>query len=217
MQVFTFFTSHSSCLITGSVHVTKTNNTKGTTRNNMATTAQIIAPPYLVNKTSPLCEQTLFILHIPIKSKHQIHNQNKHSSLHTISSLLFLVTSTTITMNSLELAYQLTRMSIDYSSSVPTPPEMLSDASMSYSSAGEFELDCYQFDSMTPASSFNSMEQESSRNGWGSNGLSRSRCAHNLSTLGSSSSADSLSLRQIPSHESRPNGGWGYYVDTPSR
>mmetsp|Transcript_32806 Transcript_32806/g.68997 ORF Transcript_32806/g.68997 Transcript_32806/m.68997 type:complete len:124 (+) Transcript_32806:96-467(+) len=123
-------------------------------------------------------------------------------------------------MNSLELAYQLRRMSIDSSSnsSVPTPPEMLSAASMSYSSTGEFELDCSQFDSMTPASSFNSMEQGLSSNGWGSHGLSRSRCAHNLSTFGSASSADSLSLtRQTPSYESGPNEGWGYYVDTPSR
>eukprot|EP00584_Thalassiosira_punctigera_P002703 CAMPEP_0172526318 /NCGR_PEP_ID=MMETSP1067-20121228/1260_1 /TAXON_ID=265564 ORGANISM="Thalassiosira punctigera, Strain Tpunct2005C2" /NCGR_SAMPLE_ID=MMETSP1067 /ASSEMBLY_ACC=CAM_ASM_000444 /LENGTH=135 /DNA_ID=CAMNT_0013309801 /DNA_START=76 /DNA_END=483 /DNA_ORIENTATION=+ len=135
-------------------------------------------------------------------------------------------------MNSVELAYQLRRMSIDSSSSsssssVPPPPEMLSATTMSYSSADtaqEFELDCSRFDGLSPAascaSSFDSLSSPHHAAEWGAGGggLSRSRCAHNLSSLCSAfPSGGARSARQTSSHESGPNASWGYFVDTPSR
>ena len=104
------------------------------------------------------------------------------------------------------------------SSSVPPPPEMLS-AAMSLDASHEFELDCSRFDTMTmtPTPSYNSLASHQSHG----NGLSRSRCVHNLSALGGSSSSDYSvgSLRQESSYASGPNAGpgWGYFVDTPSR
>mmetsp|Transcript_38360 Transcript_38360/g.62766 ORF Transcript_38360/g.62766 Transcript_38360/m.62766 type:complete len:131 (-) Transcript_38360:515-907(-) len=130
-------------------------------------------------------------------------------------------------MNSLELAYQLRRMSIDSSSSgscsVPPSPEMLSASMMSDSSCStqEFELDCSRFESISPtpsfASSFNSLSSAHHTTDQGmSSGLSRSRCAHNFSSLCSTSSAGSTSsTRQMV--ESGPIAGWGYFVDTTSR
>ena len=129
-----------------------------------------------------------------------------------------------IIMNSsLELAYQLRRLSIDSCSSsvLPPPPKTLpsaSTATTSYSAASsqEFELDCSGFDGMLSpthsyASSYNSL---SSAQG----GLSRSRCIHNLSSLGSASYVESNRLtRQISTHASGPTEGWGYFVDTPAR
>mmetsp|Transcript_7832 Transcript_7832/g.16951 ORF Transcript_7832/g.16951 Transcript_7832/m.16951 type:complete len:136 (-) Transcript_7832:410-817(-) len=135
-------------------------------------------------------------------------------------------------MNSVELAYQLRRMSIDSSSSsssssVPPPPEMLSAATMSYSSADtaqEFELDCSRFDGLSPtvscASSFDSLSSSRRAAEWGTGGggLSRSRCANNLSSLCSAFPSGGARLaRQTSSYESGPNASWGYFVDTPSR
>mmetsp|Transcript_11976 Transcript_11976/g.20793 ORF Transcript_11976/g.20793 Transcript_11976/m.20793 type:complete len:128 (-) Transcript_11976:519-902(-) len=126
-------------------------------------------------------------------------------------------------VNSLELAYQLRRISIESGSSVPPPPDMISimSCSTTSSSSQEFELDCSRFDSISPSPSFASSvgsfpsanyEKQQGMIG----GLSRSRCAHNLSALCSSSSAGSTSSsRQM--FESGPNEGWGYYVDTPRR
>lgn len=139
-------------------------------------------------------------------------------------------------MNSLSLAYSMRTMSITSSTnSMPEPPE-----SLHFSSSTSYELDCSKFDCgglspSTPslaslsynslASQESSLSQQSSStlssqgniNGWGST-LSRSRCVHNLSALGCSSSADvgvsTRSARDIPPYESTPNEGWGYYADT---
>mmetsp|Transcript_28290 Transcript_28290/g.58958 ORF Transcript_28290/g.58958 Transcript_28290/m.58958 type:complete len:133 (+) Transcript_28290:102-500(+) len=132
-------------------------------------------------------------------------------------------------MNSIELAYQLRRLTVDSSSSgsssVPAPPETISASMMSYDSASttyDFELDCSHFNSFSPSpsytSSFNSLSSGHGSTDQGlRSGLSRSRCAHNLSALCSTSSAGSTrSTRQV-SYESGPNAPWGYFVDTPSR
>ena len=139
-------------------------------------------------------------------------------------------------MNSLSLAYSMRTMSITSSeNSMPEPPESL------HSSYTSYELDCSKFDwgGLSPSTpslaslSFNSLASQASslsqqssstitsqgniNNGWGST-LSRSRCVHNLSALGCSSSADvgvsTRSARDIPPYESTPNEGWGYYADT---
>mmetsp|Transcript_29171 Transcript_29171/g.55318 ORF Transcript_29171/g.55318 Transcript_29171/m.55318 type:complete len:140 (-) Transcript_29171:769-1188(-) len=139
-------------------------------------------------------------------------------------------------MNSIELNNQFRRLSVDSSSSgtssssssssssFPSQSEMLSASMMSHSTdtAHEFELDCSRFNSFSPsvshASSFNSLSSahESTEQRL-MGGLSRSRCAHNLSALCSTSTAGSTrSTRQV-SYESGPKAGWGYFVDTPSR
>eukprot|EP00986_Skeletonema_menzelii_P020459 scaffold31224_cov166-Skeletonema_menzelii.AAC.2 len=46
-------------------------------------------------------------------------------------------------------------------------------------------------------------------------GLSRSRCVGNLSALGGTASETSIKHCQID--KSRPNQGWGYFVDTPDK
>ncbi|KAL3762030.1 hypothetical protein ACHAWU_002126 [Discostella pseudostelligera] len=129
-------------------------------------------------------------------------------------------------MHSFEFVYQMKRLSIDSNDSMPSPPEMLSLSMMSSSTADsqEYELDCSRFASMMQTPSFQSssthqrtIEHRMSNESWGSSGLSRSRCVHNLSALGSATAADvSCSSRKIPSYESSPNVGWGYFVDTPS-
>jgi hypothetical protein len=132
--------------------------------------------------------------------------------------------------NSFDFNYQMRRLSVGSSGSIPPPPASLSASVMSFSSAEshEFEHDCSRFAAMTPASSFNFLsashyatERRMVNQGWGSGGLSRSRCVNNLSSLGDSFSSASDnsdgSSRQIPSYEAGPNAGWGYFVDTPSR
>ena len=119
-------------------------------------------------------------------------------------------------MNSVELAHQLRRISIDSSSSVPQPPEMLSACTTALNSQ-DFELDCSQFDNMSQSSSFNSLSSQSSRSSI-TGGLSRSRCvASNLSALGSSSAADysgrTTERRQLSTSSSTIDG-WGYFADT---
>mmetsp|Transcript_27196 Transcript_27196/g.57391 ORF Transcript_27196/g.57391 Transcript_27196/m.57391 type:complete len:136 (-) Transcript_27196:583-990(-) len=134
-------------------------------------------------------------------------------------------------VNSLELAYRLRMITVDSSSSsssVPPPPDMMS--TMSYSSMSsntQFELDCSRFNSISPSpsfassvSSFSSSAQYEKRQGGMSGGLSRSRCAHNLSALCSSSSSteySTLSSTRQMYESSGPNEGWGYFVDTPKR
>mmetsp|Transcript_18285 Transcript_18285/g.32229 ORF Transcript_18285/g.32229 Transcript_18285/m.32229 type:complete len:140 (+) Transcript_18285:50-469(+) len=138
-------------------------------------------------------------------------------------------------MNHIESAYQFGAMSVDSSSSsVPPPPASLSSSS-SASSSLSYELDCTGFDgrSSSPSlasSSYGSLssqdepqghESQSSSprgmtKGWGST-MSRSRCVHNLSTLGSACSESSISARQVSSFGTGPSEGWGYYVDTRSR
>ena len=139
-------------------------------------------------------------------------------------------------MNPIEFAYQFGGMSVDSSSSsVPPPPASLSSSS-SASSSLPYELDCTGFDGMSSSPSLASLssygslssqdepqghESQSSSprgmtKGWGST-MSRSRCVHNLSTLGSACSESSISPRQISSFGTGPNEGWGYYVDTRSR
>ena len=128
-------------------------------------------------------------------------------------------------MNS-DLAYQFRRISIDSvasnSSSVPPPPEMLSACNSSFDSQGHgFELDCSRFDIMAPspsiASSYNSQMSQasysSSLSSQSNTGFSRSRCVHNLSSLGGSSSADHSGVRSTMQTSSSPNDGWGYFVD----
>ncbi|KAL7525394.1 hypothetical protein ACHAWF_001339 [Thalassiosira exigua] len=115
------------------------------------------------------------------------------------------------------LVYQMQRMSIDSScSSFPSPPETLSSAtdihSYSSSSSDEFELDSSGFDGFTSSPSFASSANSLS-SAEDNRLLSRSRCVHNLSALGRSSSSDSFGTMQ-PS--SGPNKGWGYFVDTPA-
>jgi hypothetical protein len=129
-------------------------------------------------------------------------------------------------MHSFEFVYQMKRLSIDSIDSMLSPPEVLSLSMMSSSTADsqEYELDCSRFASMMQTPSFqsssahqHSIERRMSNERWGSSGLSRNRCVHNLSALGSASAADvSCSSRKIPSYESTPNVGWGYFVDTPS-
>mmetsp|Transcript_26943 Transcript_26943/g.56165 ORF Transcript_26943/g.56165 Transcript_26943/m.56165 type:complete len:142 (+) Transcript_26943:98-523(+) len=141
-------------------------------------------------------------------------------------------------MNSIELAYQLRRLTVDSNSSrarVPPPPETISASMTSYDSADTvqmFELDCSNFNDFSPSqyytSSFNndstSSAQESTTErgllSLNNGGLSRSRYAqHNLSVLCSSSTSSvgsARSTRQV-SYESGAKVGWGYYVDTPSR
>jgi hypothetical protein len=132
--------------------------------------------------------------------------------------------------NSFDFDYQMRGLSIGSSGSIPPPPAILSASVMSFSSAEshEFEHDCSRFAAMTPASSFNFLsashyatERRMVNQGWGSGGLSRSRCVNNLSSLGDSFSSASDnsdgSSRQIPSYEAGPNAGWGYFVDTPSK
>ena len=121
-------------------------------------------------------------------------------------------------MNSVELAHQLRRISIDSNaSSVPQPPEMLSACTTALNSQ-DFELDCSQFDSMAQSSSFNSLSSQSSRSSITGGGLYRSRCvANNLSALGSSSAADysgrTTERRQLSTPSSTIDG-WGYFADT---
>jgi len=110
-------------------------------------------------------------------------------------------------MNSLELAYQLSRISVDHnrsdSNSVITQ---------------EFELDFgYHFDNhiLAPSPSFAS-SVNSSLSAQSGNGLSRSRCAHNLSALCGSTSDMARRCQNASSYESGPKA-WGYFVDTPSR
>ena len=138
-------------------------------------------------------------------------------------------------MNSIELAYKLGRISMDSSSgSVPPPPASLSSSS-SMSSSLPYELDCTGFEDMSPSpssalSSYGSLssqeepqgyESQSSLSrgmskGWGST-LSRSRCVHNLASLGSACSESSTSTRQIPPYGTGTNEGYGYFVDSRSR
>ena len=148
-----------------------------------------------------------------------------HHILNRSSGSSFNFQFSVITMNSLELAYQMRRISINSSSSAFSPPEMLPTSMMSFSidTAQEFEFDSSQFDSIssTPSyvSSFYSLSPVDHATGQGLNsGLSRSRCAQDLSMLSSSPSAgNTCSTRQIPSLESGPKAGWGYFVDTPPR
>ena len=126
-------------------------------------------------------------------------------------------------MNS-ELAYQMRRLSINSSSSIPPPPEML-PALYSDASAGDLqglELDCSGFDSLAPSPSFTSSygSLSSASDSYATsqivgNGLSRSRCMHDLSALGGSAFSDGTP--RVPSHASSPTAPWGYYVDTRSR
>mmetsp|Transcript_12032 Transcript_12032/g.21413 ORF Transcript_12032/g.21413 Transcript_12032/m.21413 type:complete len:139 (-) Transcript_12032:260-676(-) len=138
-------------------------------------------------------------------------------------------------MNSIELAYKLGRISMDSSSSsVPPPPASLSSSS-SMSSSLPYELDCTGFEGMSPSpssasSSYGSLssqeepqgyESQSSLSrgmskGWGST-LSRSRCVHNLASLGSTCSESSTSTRQVPPYGTGLNEGWGHFVDSRSR
>eukprot|EP00584_Thalassiosira_punctigera_P027457 CAMPEP_0172579632 /NCGR_PEP_ID=MMETSP1067-20121228/139348_1 /TAXON_ID=265564 ORGANISM="Thalassiosira punctigera, Strain Tpunct2005C2" /NCGR_SAMPLE_ID=MMETSP1067 /ASSEMBLY_ACC=CAM_ASM_000444 /LENGTH=110 /DNA_ID=CAMNT_0013372357 /DNA_START=754 /DNA_END=1086 /DNA_ORIENTATION=+ len=110
---------------------------------------------------------------------------------------------------------------------------------MSYSSAGtaqEFELDCSRFDGLSPAalcaSSFDLLSSagptrrsnpprraaspacadRAAERGMGGGGLSRTRCARDLSSL-----CGACSASQTSSYESEPNASWGYFVGTPSR
>lgn len=132
-------------------------------------------------------------------------------------------------MNSVELAYQLRKLSTaslsSCDSSVPSS-EMMSASMMSDDFDGpahQFELDCSGFNGFSPtsscATSFNSLLSAHHAMDQGfKGGLSKSRCAHNLSALCDSSSISSMPLtRQTQSYESAPHAGWGYYVDTPSR
>ena len=120
-------------------------------------------------------------------------------------------------MNSVELAHQFRRISIDSNaSSVPQPPEMLSACTTALNSQ-DFELDSSVFDNMSQSSSFNSLSSQSSRSSI-AGGLSRSRCvANNLSALGSASAADysgrTTERRQL-STSSYTTDGWGYFADT---
>ena len=126
-------------------------------------------------------------------------------------------------MNSLELAYHLSTMSVNSNGgmNVPPPPESLScGSSCSSDFTQEFELDCSRFEAtmaLNPsvASSMNSLSSSyRSTEHMPMGGLLRSRCSHNLSDLCDASS----STRQGPSsYASGPNAGWGYYVDTPAR
>ncbi len=132
--------------------------------------------------------------------------------------------------NSFDFDYQMRRLSIGSSDSVPPPPASLSASKMSFSSAEsqKFEHDCSRFAAMTPAPSFNFLssshyatERRMCNQGRGSGGLSRSRCVNDFSSLGNSfSSASDNSVgssRQTPSYDAVPSAGWGYFVDTPSR
>lgn len=145
-------------------------------------------------------------------------------------------------MNSIELAYQLRRLTIDSnnsSSSVPPPPDTISASMASCDSADTaqiFELESSHFNSFSPPSSAPQYQYESSFNDFMSfssaqesterglslsnlrGGLSRSRCANNLSALCSitSSVGSTRSTYQV-SYESGDKACWGYYVDTPSR
>ena len=150
--------------------------------------------------TLPLCSST----YVPLCS-HKIQiTTTKHQSNTTMNS-------------SLELAYQMRRLSTDSTSTLG-----------SSSSIGTFDSSAFEQQVMTPSPSYTSYNSLSSNQTPSqqatAKGLSRSRCIHsNLSALGSSSSADSFgslsSARQIPSYASSPNAGegWGYFVDTPSR
>eukprot|EP00585_Thalassiosira_rotula_P006231 CAMPEP_0196144336 /NCGR_PEP_ID=MMETSP0910-20130528/15965_1 /TAXON_ID=49265 /ORGANISM="Thalassiosira rotula, Strain GSO102" /LENGTH=139 /DNA_ID=CAMNT_0041405963 /DNA_START=31 /DNA_END=453 /DNA_ORIENTATION=+ len=139
-------------------------------------------------------------------------------------------------MNSFEVPSQIT-LSSKSSSSVLAP--QMSTISLSPRASSPFpqhELDCSGFNGMTPSPSLVSAPDHSlsSRNckpkmhhertssgmisGWGS-ALSRSRCANNLASLGSSRSSrsgNSTSTRQIPPYGTGPNEGWGYFADTQS-
>lgn len=129
--------------------------------------------------------------------------------------------------SSLELAYQLRRLSMESCSSgystasdVP-PPASLSSASYSTASASpqEFDFDCSGFAggiSPTPSyasSGFSSLSSANTQGSSNGGGLSRSRVCQNLSALGGAAYEDSTRL----THASGPNEGWGYFVDTPSR
>ncbi|KAL3822556.1 hypothetical protein ACHAXA_007667 [Cyclostephanos tholiformis] len=123
--------------------------------------------------------------------------------------------------NTFDFDFHMRRLAIESSDSIPHPPASLSESMMRFTSPEpqEFEYDCSRFVAMTPASSFDfSSERRMGGRGWGSSGLSRSRCVNNLSSLGNSFSytSDSCvsSSRQV---SSEPNAGWGYFVDTPSR
>ena len=127
-------------------------------------------------------------------------------------------------MSSLEIAYQLRRLTMDSSSSsVPPPPESLCSSSISSPSHCELDL-CSRFNDMsqlpplTPSPSCYSMSSQESQGqsestgsikGWGST-ISRSRCFNNLSSLGCAAPESSLS-REI----STCNEGWGYFADVP--
>ena len=124
-----------------------------------------------------------------------------------------------IIMNSIgDLACNMQRMAIN-----GVPPTKMS------SSDSNPEFDASSFDSfmLTPASSVSSFgsvtsllqhqNSQGSIKGFGS-AISRSRCANNLSSLGSASSHQGY----MPRHNvSGPNeGSWGYFVDsvpTPTR
>lgn len=117
-------------------------------------------------------------------------------------------------MNSLELAYQMRRLSVDSGSSSLAPPPALASSADMGSFPADFELDCSGFDNLTPATSYASMSSGSLSSA-SHNGLSRSRCVHNLSSLGCDAAED---YRPVASYASRSNEpAWGYYVDTPSR
>ena len=142
-----------------------------------------------------------------------------------------------IIMNTLDFTYQTTMIG---SSSSPLPPPSTSLASSycdeSSSADIPYELECSKFDTMTPSypslASFNSLSSDISQDypsrrpqvesgmikGFGST-LSRSRCVHNLSSLGSVSSFErnTRCTSSIPKYGSGPNEGYGYFVDTPSK
>ena len=133
--------------------------------------------------------------------------------------------------NSFDFDYQMRRLSIGSSDSVPPPPASLCSSMMSFTSADlqEFEHDCSRFPTVMPSPSSKFLSTSHFANArrtgnqvWGSGGLSRSRCVNNLSSLGdsfSSASENSVgSSIRISSYEAvPPNAGWGYFVDTPSR
>mmetsp|Transcript_5338 Transcript_5338/g.9550 ORF Transcript_5338/g.9550 Transcript_5338/m.9550 type:complete len:140 (+) Transcript_5338:42-461(+) len=139
-------------------------------------------------------------------------------------------------MNFMELAYhQFGRTSVDSSNFVPSPLAASLSSSPDMSSSLPYELDCTLFECMSPSpssassscGSLSSQEEPQDHEppsssprgmtkGWGST-MSRSRCVHNLSTLGSACSESSISARQVSSFGTGPSEGWGYYVDTRSR
>jgi hypothetical protein len=104
------------------------------------------------------------------------------------------------------------------SSSVPTPPEMIT-ASLMNVSFDDSSFDASSFAAQSSlSSSYDSYSSQESASSCISKskvgGLSRSRCMSNLSALGGQSSETSIP-RQA-SYKSGPNHqGWGYFVDTP--
>lgn len=135
-------------------------------------------------------------------------------------------------MNSFELAYQSSRISVNDGVMHPPPPPQSLSAGSSYSSAADrdFELDYFRFDAamaLSPsfassATSSSSVGSTSSQESTGMNSqlgstLTRSHGVHNLSALGGACYETSVAKRSIPSRQACRGDGWGYFVDTPSR